>query len=185
MMRRFAFLLPMVVLVARAAEEAEAHAEPSLTYKWINFGILAAGILYLMAKFMVPALKARAGGIEKDLAESKATVDAANRKVAELTVKLGNFDSEIQEIRAKALAEREIEGKRIAEQTQTLLAKVTAHRETEIGNLSQVAQSQLRAFTVEKALEIAHARLASQTDPATQGALVAAFVRDLKQQGGR
>lgn len=181
-MFRIASLLPLFAVLARAAEEAEAHAEPSIIYKWINFGILAVALLYLIAKFMLPALKARAGSIEKDLAESKATVQAAEAKVAQLTSKLGNFEGEIRGIREKAMAEREVEGKRISEQTQALLAKVSAHRETEIGNLSQVAQSQLRAFTVEKAIELAHARLATQTDPATQGALVSAFVRDLKQQ---
>jgi len=184
-MLRIAFLLPLFAILAHAAEEAEAHAEPSIIYKWINFGILAAGLLYLVAKYMIPALKARATTIERDLAESKATVEAANAKVAQLTSKLSNFEAEISGIRAKAMSEREIESKRISGQTQTLLGKVAAQRETEIGNQSQVAQSQLRAFTVEKAIEIAHAKLASQTDPATQGALVNAFVRDLKQQEAR
>ena len=184
-MLRFASLLPLFAFLARAAEEAEAHAEPSITYKWINFGILAVGILYLMAKFMVPALKARATGISRDLEESKAKVEAANVKVAQLTSRLSNFDAEIQGIREKAMAERELEGRRISEQTQTLLGKVAAQRETEIGNLTQVAQSQLRSFTVEKAIEIAHARLATHTDPQTQGALVNAFVSDLKKKESR
>ncbi|MBM3759728.1 MAG: hypothetical protein FJW36_05730 [Acidobacteria bacterium] len=185
-MLRLAALYPLFALLARAAAEAEGHgAEPSITFKWINFAILAVGLIYLIAKFALPALKARASAIGEDLASSKATVQQAEAQVAQLTSKLSNFDSEIKSIRERALAEREAEGKRIAEQTQLMLAKVAAHRETEIGNLTQVAQSQLRSFTVEKALEIAHARLATQTDPATQGALVAAFVSDLKQQEAR
>ncbi len=182
-MRLFA-LLPLVALLALGAEEG-GHAEPSVTYKWINFGILAAGLLYLIAKFLVPALSARSSAIEKDLLESKSTVRDAEAKVASLTAKLGNFDGEIRGIREKAKAEQAVEGERIAAQTESLLTGVKAHRETEIGNLSQVAQSQLRQFTVDKALEIAHARLAAQTDPATQGALVNAFLGDLKKQGAQ
>jgi F0F1-type ATP synthase membrane subunit b/b' len=184
-MYRFVALFPFLTFLALAAEEAEAHAEPSITYKWINFGILAVALLYLIVKYLLPVLKARAGSIEKDLAESKATVQKAEAKVAELTAKLGNFEGELRSIRERAQAERESEGKRISEQTQTFIAKVAAQRETEIGNLTQVAQSQLRAFTIEKAIEIAHTRLAQQTDPATQSALVQSFVNDLKQQEAR
>jgi F-type H+-transporting ATPase subunit b len=184
-MFRLASLFPLFALLARAAEEAEAHAEPSITYKWINFGILAVALIYLIAKFLIPVLKARSSSISNDIAQSKATVKAAEAKVAELTAKLSNFDGEIRSIREKAMAEREIEAKRIAEQTQNLLAKVASMRETEIGNLTQAAQSQLRAFTVEQAIAIAQTRLATMTDPSTQGALVTSFVNDLKRQEAR
>lgn len=181
-MIRVASLLTFFVLLARAAEEAEAQAEPSIVYKWINFGILAVALIYLIAKFLIPVLKARASSISNDIAQSKETVKSAEAKVAELTSKLSNFESEIWSIREKALAEREIEGKRISEQTHTLLGKVAMMRETEIGNLTQAAQAQLRSFTVEQAILIAQTRLASMSDPATQGSLVTAFVNDLKRQ---
>ena len=184
-MFRIVSLLPIFALLARAAEEAEAHAEPSIVYKWINFGILAAALIYLVSKFLIPVLKARSTSIEKDLAESKATVVAAEAKVSALTAKLGNFDAEIREIRERSLAERDAEGKRIAEQTLSMLAKVSALRETEIGHLTNVAQFQLRSFAAAKAIEIAEARLAGQTDAGTQSSLVQAFIADMKQQEAR
>jgi F-type H+-transporting ATPase subunit b len=182
-MKLFWFLL--TAAIAFAAEEGGEHHQPDMTAKWINFGILAVGIGYLIAKFLMPALAARGAAISKDLVESKATVEAAEAKVAQLTSKLSNFDAEIKSIRDKALAERESEGARIAAQTQSLLEKVAAHRQAEIDSTTQTAQSQLRAFTVEKALEIAQARLAAQTDPATQGALVTAFLNDIKNKEAR
>ncbi len=172
------FLTPLFAL---AAEEGD-HASSELTYKWINFAILAAALGYLIVKYMLPALRTRASVIHQDLAESAATVKQAEAKVAELTARLGNFDGEIREIREKAMAEREAESSRISAQTAALLAKVASHRENEIANQTQVAQAQLRVFTANKALELAQARLATQTDPATQGALVNAFVEGLKQQ---
>lgn len=184
-MLRIASLLPIFALLARAAEEAEAHAEPSVVYKWINFGILAAALIYLFVKFMIPVLKSRSSFIQNDLAESKATVVAAEAKVAALTAKLGNFDAEIRGIRERSLAERDSEGKRIAEQTQNMLAKVSVLRETEIGHLTNVAQFQLRSFAATKAIEIAQARLAGQTDLLTQSSLVQAFIQDMKQQEAR
>ncbi len=184
-MIRVASLMPFFALLARAAEEAESHAEPGITYKWINFGILAVALIYLIAKFLIPVLKARSASISSDIAQSKATVKSAEAKVTELTSKLSNFEGEIRSIREKAMAEREIEGKRISEQSQNFLAKVAAMRETEIGNLTQTAQSQLRAFTVEQAISIAHARLAAMSDPSTQASLVSAFVSDLKRQEAR
>ena len=153
-MLRIASLLPMFALLAQAAEEAEAHGDPLLTYKWINFGILAASLIFLFAKFGIPELKARLGSIETDLADSKAKVVEADAKVAALTAKLGNFENEIRGIRERSLAERDSEGMRIAEQTKAMLATVAAVRETEIGHLTNVAQSQLRSFAAAKAIEI-------------------------------
>lgn len=184
-MLRLVSLLGVMVLAAFGAEEGGAHAQPDVMYKWINFGILIVGIIVLLVKFAVPALKERATGIERDLVDSKSTVASAEAKVAELTRKLGNFDGEIADIRSKAKAEREVEGARIQQQTASMLSKVSENRENEVKSLAAAAQSQLRAFTVEKALEIAHQRLASQTDPSTQGALVTAFLNDLKRQEAR
>jgi F-type H+-transporting ATPase subunit b len=178
MLRLSLFLFP---LLAFAAEEGD-HAASELTYKWINFAILAAALGYLIVKYMLPALKTRASVIQQDLAESAATVQKAEAQVAQLTARLGNFDGEIASIRSKAMAEREAEAKRIAAQTEALLAKVHAQREVEISNYTQVGEAQLRAFTIEKALELAQSRLATQTDPATQGALVTAFVAGLARQ---
>ena len=152
-----------------------------LLYKWINFGILAVAILYLIAKFMVPALKARAIAIVKDLDDSKAKVAEANARVAQLTSKLGNFEGEIQEVRARARSEREIEAERISAQTKDLLAKLNAQRETEISNATQAAQAQLRSFTATKAIDLAEARLRSQQSPE----LVQAFIADLKIRESR
>jgi F-type H+-transporting ATPase subunit b len=179
-------LLLFLPVLLRAAEEHGAdHGSSELTYKWINFAILAVALLYLMAKFLFPALKARSNAIHQDLSESAVAVEKANARVAQLTAKLNQFDGELSEMRAKAMAEREIEGQRIAAQTAGLLDKVAAQRETEIQNLTQAAQGQLRQFTVEKAIELAQSRLAAQTDPATQSALVAAFLNDLKKQEAR
>ncbi|WP_031500251.1 hypothetical protein [Bryobacter aggregatus] len=182
MSRYFLLLAPALL---RAAEEAgAAHAE-NITYKWINFGILAAGIAFLVVKFILPILKARSEAIGKDLADSKATVQAADAKVRELTAKLTHFDQEIGEIRDRALAEREVEAKRIQAQTQSLLAKLSENGATEIGNATQVAIAELRAFTARKAIEIAEARFKNESNPETQGALVQAFVSDLKAKEAR
>jgi F-type H+-transporting ATPase subunit b len=178
MLRLSVFLLP---LLAFAAEEGD-HAGSELTYKWINFAILAAALGYLIVKYMLPALNKRASVIQQDLAESAAAVQKAEAQIAQLTARLSNFENEIADIRAKAMAEREVEAKRIAAQTEALLAKVHSQREAEISNYAQVGESQLRAFTIEKALELAQSRLATQTDPATQGALVSAFLADLTRQ---
>ncbi len=181
MLRLSLFLLPWMVF---AAEEAE-HGSSELTYKWINFAILAAAIGYLIVKFMLPALRTRASVIQQDLAESAATVKKAEDQVSQLTAKLNNFDAEIAEIRTRSVAEREAEAQRIAAQTEAMLGKVRAQQEYEISSYAQVGESQLRAYTIEKALELAQARLAAQTDPATQGALVNAFVADLARQEAR
>ncbi len=172
-------------LLAGAAEEgAHGGGDPLLSYKWINFAILAALIGYAIVKYLVPMLNERSTGIQKDLLESRASVSNAEARIRDLEAKLGNFDGELASIRTRMASEREAEAKRISEQTANLLSKLAAQKENEIASATKLAEQQLRDFTAQKALEIAEARLATAATPAHQQGLVGAFVADLKQISG-
>lgn len=182
-MPRTSFLLLFTPLLALAAEEHGEHAggDPLLSYKWINFAILAACIGYAVVKYLIPMLAERSAGIQKDLAESRSAVAEAEARIKNLESKLGNFDGELRSIRERMAAERDAEAKRIAGQTANLLDKLNQQKANELANLTKVAEAQLRAFTAEKALELAGARLSATGQDDAQHRLVAAFVADLKQ----
>jgi F-type H+-transporting ATPase subunit b len=180
-------LLAVLVLSALgllAAEEGHGG-DPLISYKWINFAIFAACIGYAIVKYLLPMLTERAAEIEKDLAVSRANVAEADSRIKNLESKLGNFEGELQSIRARVAEEREAEGKRIAQQTANLLEKLQQQRQNEILSETKLIEQQLRAFTAQRALEIAQAQLAARQDEATQHSMVAGFVKDLKQVGAR
>jgi F0F1-type ATP synthase membrane subunit b/b' len=188
MLRILPIALNLILLSAfalQAAEEGGHAAGMTLTDKWINFGILAAGILYLIAKFALPALSARGKEIEQDLASSRAMVADAEARIASLEAKLKNFDAEIDELRKRSTAERELESKRISEQTTALLAKISAKRDNELASATQVAQTQLRGFAANLALQLAQERLNAANNSELQGQLVNGFIGDLKQVEAR
>lgn len=179
-------LLTLSALAALAAEEGgHGGGDPLISYKWINFGILVALLLFAVVKYLIPMLNERSAEIQKDLAESRANVAQAEARIKDLEAKLGNFEGELASIRARVAQEREAEAKRISEQTANLLEKLSQQMRNEITNETKVAEQQLRAFTARKALELAEARLAGQQDAASQQNLVASFVNDLKQVGSR
>ncbi len=180
----FLLLLPTLAL---AAEDHGAHGggDPLLSYKWVNFAILAACLAYAVVKYLLPMLSERSAGIQKDLAESRSAVAEAESRIKNLEAKLGNFDGELKSIRERMAQERETEAKRIAEQTVNLLEKLSNQKNNELANLTKVAEQQLRAFTADKALELAQARLSAAGQADAQQTLVAAFVDDLKKLEAR
>ncbi len=186
MATRILSLLTMGALAALAAEEGgHGGGDPLISYKWINFGILLALLIFAVVKYLIPMLNERSAEIQKDLAESRANVAQAEARIKDLEAKLGNFEGELASIRARVAQEREAESKRISEQTANLLEKLSQQMRNEITNETKVAEQQLRAFTARKALELAEARLAGQQDATSQQNLVASFVNDLKQVGSR
>jgi F-type H+-transporting ATPase subunit b len=186
-MRLKPILFLLLPLLASAAEEHGEHAggDPLLSYKWINFGILALAMAYAVAKYLLPMLSERAAGIQKDLAESRAAVSEAEGRIRDLESKLGNFEGELQSIRERMSQERNAEAKRISEQTANLLDKLNQQKVNELANATKVAEQQLRAFTAAKALELAQARLSAAGQGDAQKTLVAAFVGDLKKLEAR
>lgn len=183
---RFITVLSLSAMLALAAEEGgHGGGDPLISYKWVNFGILALCLIYAVVKYLVPMLNERAAEIQKDLAESRANVAQAEARIKDLEAKLGNFEGELQSIRARVAQEREAEAKRIADQTKNLLEKLQQQMSNEIASETKLIEQQLRAFTARKALELAEARLAAQQDVASQQNLVASFVNDLKQVEGR
>lgn len=177
-------LFSLFTLALQAAEEHGAHmSEADLTfYKWINFAVLLLGLGYLVAKFMLPALTERAREIEKALVDSRKAVQSAEARIAELNKKLSNFDSEVSTLKARSLAERETEAKRISEQTASLLAKLAEQRQAEIANSTKVAEQQLREFASSEALKLAQIKMAGHLDSAARRKLVWNFVQGLQEQ---
>ncbi len=167
---------------AQKAAEHEAAPEPDLTmWKWVNFGILMAGLGYLFVKQGIPFFQERAAGILKDIADARQTKAEADARAASIEARIANLSKEIAQIQADASTEMQNEAKRIEAETAQALAKVQSSAEQEIASASKQARAELSAHAAALAVELAAGRIRSTLSPAQSSGLVSAFIQDLEK----
>ena len=172
---------------AHAAANGEAHqkapeeGDSLLFWKWVNFGILMAGVGYLFVKQGVPFFRERATGILKDISDAqKAKADADGRAKA-IEARIANLGREIEQMKATAQAEMQNEAKRMEAETAQTLAKVQSSAEQEIASATKHAKAELSAHAASLALDLAAGRIRSSLNDGQAKGLVSAFIQDLEK----
>lgn len=181
------FQVISVVLLAiptMAAEEAGAPAPENSPagwiFRWINFAIVAVGIIYVFAK-AAPGFRSHAEEISEKIAEGARAREAAEKQRREVQAKLAGIDAEVEKLRAEAKKSMDAEAVRL---------KALARREAEI--IEQAAQAEivaaqragaleLKTLAARLAIERAEAVLAKQITPEAQAALFTTFVLELER----
>ncbi|MBY0507366.1 MAG: ATP synthase F0 subunit B [Bryobacteraceae bacterium] len=169
------------------AHKTEETAEPIVwgldltVWKWINFGILMAGVGYLFAKQGVPFFQERAAGILKDISDAQKTKTEADARAAELESRIANLGDEIARMQADAQAEMQNEAKRMEAETAQSLAKVQASAEQEIASATKQAKAELSAHAAALAIDLAAGRIRSGLNEGQSRGLVSAFIQDLEK----
>jgi F-type H+-transporting ATPase subunit b len=148
-------------------------------WKWVNFGILFAGLAFLAMKFGGPAFKARGEAIRKELDLARKVKGDSEAKVAEIERKLGNLSNEIESFRKESREMIAREGERISRETAQSLERVTSQAEHEITSLTNAARQGIKAEAARLALQLAEQKIAAGITPETQSSLVSAFAEDL------
>ena len=184
---RLAFLAISFVLLAlptMAAEEAAAPAPENSPagwiFRWINFAIVAIGIIYLFAK-AAPGFRSHTEEISQKIAEGARAREAAEKQRREVQAKLAGIDAEVEKLKLEAKKSMDAEALRL---------KALARREAEI--IEQAAQAEivaarragaleLKALAARLAIERAEAVLSKQITPEAQAALFNTFVLELER----
>lgn len=175
------FMLTLM-LSATPALAAEHGAGGDLTmWKWVNFGILAAGLGFLAIKFAGPAFQARGQAIRKELDLARKVKSDSEAKVAEIERKLGNLSSEIDSVRRESREMITRESEKVSRETAQMLERANAQTEQEIVSLTNAARKDIKAEAARFALQLAEQRVAQGLTPETQSSLVSAFADDLKK----
>jgi F0F1-type ATP synthase membrane subunit b/b' len=169
-----------------ASHESAGHdqGDPLLPAKWLNFGILAAGLGYAAIKFGGPALRGQQAAILDQLNSASKRAEAAAAEAAEIDRKVSGLGAEVSIIRQKAEAEMAVEVQRFEAETAQMLAKLQQAADLEIASAAKHAREQIKATVTQLALNLAVQKLRTQITPATQSALVARFVGQLKNSPG-
>ena len=122
-------------------EAPEGHAE---VWKWANFIILAAGAVYFLNKHAPPYFSFPTGDIQKDIVEAQATKQAAEKRAAEMDVRLSTLAADIEKFRAQAKVEMEHEAARIRQEAAHQIEKLQKQAEQEIESAGNIATDSSR-----------------------------------------
>jgi F0F1-type ATP synthase membrane subunit b/b' len=104
-----------VALSAQAAEEGRGSATEGANeiFKWINFAIVTAVLIWLFAKKLPVWFRGNADRISSAITKATAAKEEAERQVEEAEAKLASLKQEIAALQAAAKREAAEEGERI------------------------------------------------------------------------
>jgi F-type H+-transporting ATPase subunit b len=169
-------------LSAYAAEEGSSSAteRASEIFKWINFAIVAAVLIWLFAKKLPVWFRGNADKISSAISKATAAKEEAERQVRDAEAKLANLKQEIMALQATAKREATDEGERIRALAQSDAKKVGIAAQAEIEAAERAARLELKALAASLAVDGAESLLAKQLTPAAQESLVDTFVKSLE-----
>jgi F-type H+-transporting ATPase subunit b len=166
----------------RAAEEgANASTEHfSEIFKWINFAIVAALIVWVFAKKLPPVFRRNAENIGSAITKATAAKAEADRQLREAETKLANLQKEVAALREEAQREAAAEVERIRTATQTDEQTIAAAAKGEIEAAERAAHMELKELAARLAVDGAESLLVKQLTPAMQESLISGFVKTLE-----
>jgi F-type H+-transporting ATPase subunit b len=182
---RFAVSLLVLCLClavnACAADEGGSAANGSANeiFKWVNFAIVAALLIWVFGKKLPPLFHQNAERISAAIDKAKAAKEEAERQVQDAERKLAQLEQEVAALKTKAQKESAAEAERIRVLAESEAKKVDAAAQGEIAAAEHAARLHLKALAAGLAVDGAESLLAKRLTPAAQETLVDAFVSSL------
>jgi F-type H+-transporting ATPase subunit b len=148
-------------------------------FRWINFGIILALIIYAFLK-AAPQFRSRREEISRQIQEGTRAREAAERDLREVRAKMAGIEALKAELRVEAKRAAEAEGQRVRELAKTEAGMIEQAAQAEIAAAERAARIELRAFAARKAIERAQGILQDEMTSNTQAALFGTFVTELQ-----
>ena len=186
-LRRFIWMAMSVCAAAlvcacvASAEEAKSATEQATElFKWINFGILAAVLLWAFAAKLPKVFRANAETIASAITKATGVKVEADRQLAEAEEKLARLEQEIAAMRVAAGKEAADDAARIKEMAKADAEKISQAAKAEIEAAERAARMELKAIAAKLAVDGAESLLAKQLTAQAQESLVSGFVKSLE-----
>lgn len=140
----------------------------SSAFEWLNFLILAAAILYAIAKALPKVFRGRSEGIQKHIIEARSATESANLRLAAVEDRLSRLDGEIAAIRTESEQGAASDEAHLKQQIEEETQRILQSAEQEIAAASSQAQRSLRAYAAEIAIDRAasHLQISAEDDRA-------------------
>jgi F-type H+-transporting ATPase subunit b len=166
---------------ARAADEGGASAAVfTERFKWINFAIVLAALIWLFGKVLPPKFRANAENISSTITKAQAAKAEADRKLRDAEQRLARLEEEVRGLREQAQKDAAAEAERIRALAKSDAEKVAISAKAEIEAAERAARIELKTLAAKLTVDGAEALLAKQLTPETQDALIAGFVKSLQ-----
>ena len=176
----FAFILPLLPLIASASEEAHGGGGNDMLWKIVNFAILVVAIVIVWKKFIGKMLIKRGADIKQAMDDARAAKEIADRKAAEYSTKLSMLDKRIAELASELLAEGEADKKKIFAEAEAAAEKIMAQAKLTAEQEVRKAKAEIRQEAAEIAVELAREILNKELNPADQEKLVKGYLENLR-----
>ena len=173
-----AFLFCVSIASAEEANKATEHATE--IFKWINFAIVAAVILWAFGKVLPSKFRANAETISSAITKATAVKAEADKLLADAEARLARLEQEVAELRAQAQKEAGADAERIREMAKSDAEKISVAAKTEIDAAERAARVELKALAAKLAVDGAESLLARQLTAQAQESLVSGFVKSLE-----
>src|SRR5437016_1342939 len=147
---------------ARAAQEGGSSTSLTEAFKWLNFAIVAAALIWLFAKVLPPLFRARAEKISSTITKATAAKAEADRKLREAEQRLARLEEEVRGLREEARKEAAAEAERIRALAKSDAEKVLVAAKSEIAAAERAARIELKTLAAKLALHGAESLLAKQ-----------------------
>jgi F-type H+-transporting ATPase subunit b len=169
------------VALSAHAEEAGSASQPSAEnlFKWINFSLVAAVIVWLCLKKGPAFFGRRADVISADIQKSTEAKKQADLQLQDAETKVRDLQKEVADLRASAQRESAVEADRIRNLTVTEEQKIAEAGRAEADAVERAARLELKALAANLAVRGAESLLVKQLTPAAQEALINNFVKTL------
>ncbi|HEY1464839.1 MAG TPA: ATP synthase F0 subunit B [Terriglobales bacterium] len=148
----------------------------------LNFGVLAAVILWFSAKGLPKMFRNRTASIQQAMAEARKASEEARRRLADIEARLNRLDGEIGKMKTAAENEAAQEEERIKAATTEDVRKVVESAEQEIASAAKAARRELTRHAADLAISLAEKQI--NVDPATDQQLVRGFSDQLSNGSG-
>jgi F-type H+-transporting ATPase subunit b len=148
-------------------------------FKWINFAIVAALLIWVFGKRLPPLFHQNAERISSAISKARAVKEDAERQVREAETKLAQLEQEVKALKDRAQQESAAEAERIRALAASEAKKVDAAAEGEIAAAEHAARLHLKALAAGMAVDGAESLLVKQLTSAAHETLVDAFVSGL------
>jgi F-type H+-transporting ATPase subunit b len=173
----------LAATAVRAEEETTTNSKTAAAqelFKWINFAIVAGGVIWLFGKVLPPVFRGNAEKINSAITKATAAKAEADKLLREAESKLASLETEVALVRDKAKGEAAAEAERLRAATQGDEEKIAVAAKTEIAAAERAARLELKALAAKLAVDGAESLLAKQLTPQVQESLVGAFVKSLE-----
>ena len=166
---------------ARAADQGGASAAVfTERFKWINFAIVLAALIWLFGKVLPPKFRANAENISSTISKAQAAKAEADRKLRDAEQRLARLEEEVRGLREQAQRDAAAEAERIRALAKSDAEKVAISAKAETEAAERAARIELKTLAAKLAIDGAESLLAKQLTPQTQDGLIADFVKSLQ-----